>query len=537
MFKKERIQKFKKDRPALYWSILAVVALAFVITALSGLGVLTLLDTLLRTNMWFILLFTPPMILVYTLYERRRRQKYTQKVAEIAKEQSNERHSRLYGSNTNYVDPGWEILNPAHIIAGVLLVLGFVYGMTIQGYLEAHAYSERAIQTSNETTSFYDRTPWVVGNSYASRGQGDDVGDRGDVNHVPVLAAGESSRYTTVITARGFMGNMGYSVVREYDLPKVGRLPDNIAHSCAFAEGNGLRWGATWPWRSLDFAISFKNPLLHWDGSDMYGYCKGDKPIVVMPLWKYDGFLVVTKVPAGAAVYDENGLRILSPGELESEKIEGLTYPQSLVTVQRQALGGMGTLQEWFSGSVGYDVTDKDHEDANAENNTEFSLVGTDNTLYSVTPLTPRGSSQSITALMVAPGRQVNGDNLKYRIETKVNLAATSTILTNIKSASVAGDMEWTTRWASGMKVYEIVPAQNGHWVASIGLGQEVSYRADIAPDGAITVVKLNSVGTPEATSPSVTVTNGKDLASMSNEELLNLIRKAAEELSSREKS
>ena len=89
------------------------------------------------------------------------------------------------------------------------------------------------------------------------------------------------------------------------------------------------------------------------------------------------------------------------------------------------------------------------------------------------------------------------------------------------------------------MSVYEILPGKDGHWVASVGQGQAVSYRVDITPDRKVTVTKTNvdEGGSPTSDgegSASVTVDPGKPLEEMTKEELVRLIQDAASELETR---
>src|SRR5699024_6623617 len=284
-------------------------------------------------------------------------------------------------------------------------------------------------------------------------------------------------------------------------------------------------------------------PLSHFNIDDSYGYCDGDDPVVVVPLFKYEGFWALRKVPAGAAVYTADGLRILSGEELVEEGVEGPTYPRSVAITQRKAYNSGGGWGSWISDRYGYDLTDKDTEDANAGNTSEFTLIGDDGTMQYVTPLVPKGTSQSITAVSSVPAQQgVEGGN-GLTITTSPDLGSTSTITTAIKESSVQVDNSWATRWASGMSVYEILPGKDGHWVASIGQGQAVSYRADIAPDGTVVVTNADTGATSESASEaegeaeelSGTASSGKPLSEMSDAELLETIRQATEELQERE--
>src|SRR5699024_11681024 len=140
-------------------------------------------------------------------------------------------------------------------------------------------------------------------------------------------------------------------------------------------------------WHSMSWSIHAKAPLAHYDTEDAYGYCDGEDPTIVVPLFKYEGFWALKKVPAGAAVYTTDGLRVLSGEELVEEGVEGPTYPRSVAITQRKAYNSGGGWGSWISDRYGYDLTDKDTEDANAGNTSEFTLIGDDGTMQYVTPL------------------------------------------------------------------------------------------------------------------------------------------------------
>lgn len=418
----------------------------------------------------------------------------------------------------------------------ILALVGLVvYGVGFHGYDVKHRYSQLATTTNVSTTDFKERAPYVVAANYASRNQGDVVGDRKAVHHVPESGE-ESSRYTTVIEGRGFMGRHGYAAIRTYDLPKMGPISDKAAKDCLVPASMGKTWGAAWPTRSLDRSLMFKSPLSHWDSDDSYGYCdKENKPVFVQPLWRWSGFWKAIKVPAGVAVYDESGLHLVQGDALQA--VEGPTFPRSLANEYRNALTASGSRDDSWSKRGGYDTTAKDANDTNEGNSSEFSLLGTDGHLYYVTPLTPRGSSQSLTAVSVVPARQEQWRG-KFRVETKVELPATSSLENSIRATSVAGDPDYVARWNASnqpLRVYEMIPGKNGHWVASIGMGQLVNYRADITPAGEVTVQRLTADGTAsEKPQDKVTVNTGKAVDTMTDEELIQVIQQASSELAKR---
>lgn len=517
------------------WAIIAAAALAVIVTIdvlWNGWAFVGRLDYTVCAGFWLVVALGLP-ILIGLIIDAMRWRKHTgsRKKAydERVKDWEEERGSH-YGK-PNYNPPrlgDWVENHAFSMFTGWLAILGAVgavaWGLLGQGYLVSSAYMDR-VGTTDVATSYHDRAPWVLADTYASRDQGDDVGDRGRVKHVPE-GAGESSRYTTLITGRDALGNVGYSSVREYNLPKTGPIVSNkVSSSCEFPESMGKRWGAPWPNRSLNRDMAFINPLLHFEESDRYAYCADGKPVVVQPLWSYDGLLVVTKVAAGVAVYDEAGLRVLSTDEA-SKQVVGPIFPQSLAATYRESLPAMGSWGDHVSQRGGYDLSDKDSGDTNAGNTSELGLVSVKGDYTYVTPLTPRGSSQNLTALLAVDARTG-----KAVIDTTPDLPATSSIENTIRSESVAGDLNWATRWSSGMRVYEMVPGKDGHWVASIGLGQIVNYRADIFPDGTVRV--SNTEGSDKPTEP-VVVPGTKPLSEMSKEELLDIIEQAAQELRNR---
>lgn len=433
------------------------------------------------------------------------------------------------------------------LAALTLAVVGGAYSFAVHPYLVAQSFTKDT-QTSEETTSYADRAPWIVAHNYAQRDQGDVIGDRGAVHYVPSVqdakakagdGTGEgTSRYTVLVRERGVLGTGGYEAVQTLTMPTTGTIPASASSYCEVPDSMSKRLETNFPWHSLAWSIYAKAPLTHFNHEDAYGYCVDDQPVIVVPLWDYQGFWAVTKRPAGAAIYRESGLEILTPEELIAQGIEGPTYPRSLAERQRVSINAGGTLMQWWGSKYGYDLTDLDEEDSNADNPAEFTLVspqGAD--LSYVSPLTPRGSSQSITALSVIPAQQVRAEREPVVVNVSTDLPATSTLETAIKESSVAGDNSWTTRWSAGMRVYEILPARDGHWAASIGQGQAVSYRADIAPDGRVTVVNAETgqSSSGASQSESVTLESGQPLAEMTEAELLDLIQQAVSELEKRQ--
>lgn len=453
-----------------------------------------------------------------------------------------------------YVDTSQKkrrILSTLSAVTVAVMVLGSIgYAVIANNYLSAKSHNQSLDYVTDEeqVTHFADRAPWNVADNYAQRDQGDIVGDRSHVQLVPddqdaEAADGEgTSRYTTLVAGRAFLGMTGYQAVQTMHMPATGPIPQSASSHCEVPESMTKRDGSVWPWHALGWSVHAHKPTAHWDHSDVYAYCDdNDEPVIVIPLYRIDGVFITHRVADGAAIYTPDGVEILSPEQLVDNGIEGPTYPRSLASQQRDSLNAQGSLGDWWGKRFGYDSTSKDNEDTNTGNTTEFVLLDADGVMQYVSPLTPRGSSQSITAVSTVPAQQGHGQPT-LRVLTSPDLGSTSTIATAIKESSVNGDNSWTNRWASGMSVYEILPGQDGHWVASIGQGQAVSYRADITPDGSVTVTNSetgqSSAGKDDdEDGDSVTVEGDKPLSEMSEAELLDRIEKATTELQEREKA
>lgn len=426
--------------------------------------------------------------------------------------------------------------NVTMVVVGTVAAVGmmsmFIYAGAFHPYNVNHEYSQ-LVKTVEKASSFEDRAPYVVAAAYASRDQGEVVGERDEVHFVPG-GDSEGTRYTSMVVARGVPGFRGYEAVVELDIPAVGPIPSGSSTSCEVPENMGKLMGAGFPWSSLNRAIHMVEPGAHWDKADSYGYCDDEgAPVYVVPLVKYTGFWVVLQEANGAMVYTPEGLVHMDAKELLENEIQGPTFPRSLAMKYRESLTASGSITDSWSARVGYDSTDKDMEDANAGNTSEFTLVDTDGFIHYVTPLTPRGSSQSITATFEMPAQQ--GDSGPI-VNTTVDLPATSTLQTAIRESSVQGDTEWAVRWGSGMRVYEVLPSKDGNWVASIGQGQAVSYRASISPKGVVSVVRTEPKADSEdvGTGETVVIDGGKPLAEMTDDELLDLVDAAIKELKSR---
>lgn len=421
----------------------------------------------------------------------------------------------------------------AIVVTGLLGIFALTMGFT-SGYRTAVYYSNH-MKTIDSEVSYEGRAPWIVANNLATRDQGDIIGNRTSVRNVD--NAPDKTLYTTVVNQPNAFTQRGFVAVQSMNMPQVGKYSSDITTNCQTPDNMPYRYGNINPFNNLKHQIYFKKWNANWDTDDFYGYCDEDgTPVFVQPLWKPIQFFGNAVGADGAAVYTKDGLQIMTAQELIDNKIQGPTYPTRVADYQSDAPNATTGMMNYYFGTVGYAETGEDNEDVNIGNTSNILLRNLKTSTYDyVTPLSPRKGSQSITAISSIDSRQESGKAINdLNINTSPDLPATSTIANSIKESSVRGDSEWTTRWASGMGIYEMVPNVDGTWTASIGQGQAVSYRATIQPDGSVNVKTTEKSTGKEKTETVAPKDTNINLSEMSDQEIYDLIRDAIDEVENR---
>lgn len=378
--------------------------------------------------------------------------------------------------------------------------------------------------TGDTVPSYRDRAPFVVANQLSNRDLDEIIGDRVGVH--AVQSAEQPNQYTTLVVRRGWF--QGYEAVQEIRPPLVG-ASGRASSACRFDGDDRLRLGGGAPSNNLGRAISFQRPFAFWDEGDSYGFCDGDVPVAVVPLQRWGGvWPVMTPHPAGVAVYRDGELTVHDPDAVPDDVI-GPTYPRSIAARQRDASTALGTLADWVFNRVGFDTAGEgsDDEEPNRGNAVDFSLVDTDGRGEYVTALTPVGNSESVVAAGHVDNRMRGPGHNPYVVSRYPEpLPALSTSENRIRS-----DFNHLPGWASGMRVMEMTPSEDGTYVASIGQNQVVTYRALIDTDGSVRLLDRDD-DTPDADELPGDV--GADPSTMSTRELVEAIERLTEELASR---
>lgn len=384
------------------------------------------------------------------------------------------------------------VLGSLVVVAGIALMVVFPY-MSKHAMWQASTNSSPIDSTAGEL-SFKPRSPYQVASTLAPNSMGDTNAKLvRDSHNDPLLTQMTNSDSYTYMTVRKGVGNfMGYNSVYTVSPPVFGAANNNSTR-CDFSDEADLRIGGSFLGNSLGSKISQQtSPSVTWNSDDVFGTCQDGTPMVYVPLVQLHGFIAPYKVPAGVAIYNGN------TGELKIEKnldTDLPVYPITVASDQREASHASGSLWDMFTNAKGYNDTTSDNGNPNNPNAAEFSLMSNknigqnvkENGQYYVSPLTPQNSSSSVVAISTVAQNSVKSGQLNsldiHNFSSGKSRQSVSTMANNITSSVLSGYK------ASGLKVFEVIPGENGNWVASIGKDQVVTYRANIAVDGTITLI------------------------------------------------
>jgi hypothetical protein len=416
---------------------------------------------------------------------------------------------------------------PLKLGAGVVGVLTLAMAVTFfvrVGYDSERHYAGSINVVEDETPSFGSRAPYDVAVASSNNNMGDITGTSVGVKAVADL--GDDGQWNSMIERRGV--GRGYEAIQTINAPLFGSVSNSDVSFCEFDESANLRFNGFFPKNNLNRALDWQIPFdVLYDTGDAYGYCEDGTPYVVIPLKETHGFYGAWQTPYGLALYNgKTGDINVTTDEKVINSTPGSTYPISLVSAQRASSTSSGTLGDRLWGATGY----LPGGDGNTE--IQLGLADSGDATY-VTPLSPNGDSNSIIGLGVSeagsftPGKL--NDYTVYKYKDNESRQAISAVTREIKTK-----YSGLTDWASGIDIFEIVPAEDGTWVASIGQNQSIKFRASIDEEKNIVLMdKDGNIISPEG---AVSSTDGgtTDLGSLTPQQLTELVRNAMDELDKR---
>lgn len=268
---------------------------------------------------------------------------------------------------------------------------------------------------------------------------------------------------------------------------------------------------------NLTNVIAAYNPQFVYDTADMYGYCDGDKPVIVIPgakmvgnvvqrAYMAHGVLIITGSPSGKPVFEYK--TDVEPGELP-----GPVYPTSLTTKQRDALSwSAGRIWPW-NPAVGYSES---KAEAQSGNNSDFLLRSrVDGRLYWVTPLEPANTdSNLIVGFAVIAADEMHagklnqqriyimndGDSRIVSLQTMLTKAATAvkTVMPgffNGPEASTEEEGETSKSKVSNIagSIVEFIPLGGGEWLVFAETGGQAVFQVLISDGGLMNTTVMNA--------------------------------------------
>ena len=307
---------------------------------------------------------------------------------------------------------------------------------------------------------------------------------------------------------------------------------NTVKVACRFAPGafdrafHGARGNSLGNW------LGEKYPDLLWDEDDVWGYCQGANPVIVVPVTRQLAYKNRTAMTAAGVLLltGDHGVHVAYRRTVRAGELPGPAYPDSLAEKQREAT-------EWAAGrkwrsraSFGFKPTVDDVQGANT---TEYLLRGPDHHLYYVTPLTPNASkSQAFIAYAVSPADTAADGRLNpmdlYVLPDGDPNVANLNALTNKATDAVRGlDPTFLN---TGGRLEEFTPLGGDMWrVYGVRRGLTEFY-VDLSITGRISPRTVNVSGTPPAQDKTVTGC-GRPPGELSNRELPNCLGAFADEL------
>jgi hypothetical protein len=314
---------------------------------------------------------------------------------------------------------------------------------------------------------------------------------------------------------------------------------NTVKVACRFAPGDFDRAFHGARGNSLGNWLGERFPDLIWDADDVWGYCQGGRPVIVVPAKRQIAVKNRTVMTAAGVIVltGDHGVHASYRRTVRSGDLPGPAYPDSLAEMQR-------TATEWAAGrkwrsraSFGFKPT---VDDVQGGNTSEYLLRGPDRHLYYVTPLTPRASrSQAFIAYAVSPADAATDGRLNrtdlYVLPDGDPNVANLNALTNKATDAVRGIDP--TFLNTGGRLEEFTPLGGDMWrVYGVRRGLTEFY-VDLSITGRVSPRTVNVSGTPPTDRSKTVAGCGKPPAQMSGAELANCIAALGEELRRRDGS
>ncbi|GAB0103765.1 hypothetical protein JMUB6875_27390 [Nocardia sp. JMUB6875] len=293
---------------------------------------------------------------------------------------------------------------------------------------------------------------------------------------------------------------------------------------------------------SLPNLLRERFPLIGYDMSDVWGYCDGKEPIVVIPVtmpmpWTHG----TVTAPAGVITVrgDHGHVKLDYLTDVAAGTLPGPVYPKSLAALQRQQTKWVAGRENMNRNHFGFDPA---NSAAQTGNISEYLLRDkTTGRLQWVTPMTLRGStSQLFVAYSITPADEVHRANLNH--ESVYALDDTDPRRINIDNLD-ADARSWLasnagTVMSNGGKLVEFTPIDGDSWRGFVEFNGRVAYRLDISASRTVPTQLVKLDDTAPGTQPPQGPANadcGKDIAALTPAQLAQCAKVFVDELANRQ--
>lgn len=289
--------------------------------------------------------------------------------------------------------------------------------------------------------------------------------------------------------------------------------------------------------------LAERYPALRYQESDVWGYCDGDEPIVVVPTTKQIQFKDRTVDTAGGLILvqgRDGQVKLTHVRNAKAGDYPGPVYPMSLVERQRETT-------KWAAGRKNEDRRSFGFEPATSEaqagNISEYLLKNkTTGRLEWVTPLTLRKSSSELfVAYAITPADIVDDGRLNPL--SMYVLDEDDSRRVNIDNLE-ADALDYLAKNAgtfisNGGKLVEFTPVDGDVWMAFGELKGRVVYRLEISAGDTITprLVSVGATGNDNESEGGGNDTEfcGQSPGELTPNQLVNCIQVMADELDQRQ--
>jgi hypothetical protein len=322
--------------------------------------------------------------------------------------------------------------------------------------------------------------------------------------------------------------------------------------TCRFTGDYALNRAFSAMWgKDLWNSVASSYPTFYYNESDMWGYCDGDEPIIVIP-GVHLGFTDMQSVDETAGVLTIQGSRIGTPivkfyADVEPGEFPGPVYPQRMVNHQREALDWGAGYWQSVNEHFGFDSTSVESQ---AGNNTNYLMKNEgDGRLYWVTPLKPQSTdSQTLIAYSMIPADEVSSRMLNPQIVYVLNeddprVVNLDDLMARVTDAVRDANPGFFTGENPG-KIVEFLPVSDTEWQVFAEVQGRVKYRIDVEIGARITtrVVDIDTgetaTGLPNSeegnTGTPTEATGCDDPSSLTDEQLADCLQALVEELNNR---